>query len=67
MSETEIIIDGGRRQRWPVAGNLRIMEQPPYGGQSIFAIALRNGMALNLLFYRCNRCSKGAVPLPPKP
>ena len=50
MSEIEIITDGGRRRRWPAAEKLRIVEETMYDGESISAIARRNGVAPNLLY-----------------
>lgn len=50
MSEIEIITDGGRRRRWPAAEKLRIVEEALYDGESISAVARRNGVAPNLLY-----------------
>lgn len=50
MSEIEIITDGGRRRRWPAAEKLRIVEETMYDGESISAVARRNGVAPNLLY-----------------
>jgi transposase len=50
MSEIEIITDGGRRCRWPAAEKLRILEETLYDGESISAVARRNGVAPNLLY-----------------
>lgn len=50
MSEIEIIADGGRRRRWPAAEKLRIVEETLYDGESISAVARRNGVAPNLLY-----------------
>ena len=50
MSEIEIIADGGRRRRWSAADKLRIVEETMYDGESISAVARRNGVALNLLY-----------------
>ena len=64
MSEVEIITDGGRRRRWPATEKLRIVEgaedqkRPQWGlfptnmfeGESISAVARRNGVAPNLLY-----------------
>lgn len=50
MSEVEIITDGGRRRRWPAAEKLRIVEETLYDGESISAVARRNGVAPNLLY-----------------
>ena len=49
MSEIEIITDGGRRRRWS-ADKLRIVEETLYEGESISAVARRNGVAPNLLY-----------------
>ena len=49
MPEIEIITDGGRRRRWPAAEKLRIVEETMYDGESISAVARRNGIAPNLL------------------
>ncbi len=45
MSEIEIITDGDRRRRWPAAEKLRIVEETLYDGESISAVARRNGVA----------------------
>ena len=50
MSEIEIITDGCRRRRWPAAEKLRIVEETLYDGESISAVARRNGVAPNLLY-----------------
>lgn len=50
MSETEIVTDGGRRRRWSAAEKLRIVEEALYDGESISAVARRNGVAPNLLY-----------------
>ena len=50
MSEIEIITDGGRRRRWSAAEKLRIVEETLYYGESISAVARRNGVAPNLLY-----------------
>jgi len=50
MSEIEIITDGGRRRRWSAADKLRIVEETHYHGESISAVARRNGVAPNLLY-----------------
>ena len=50
MSEIEIITDGGRRRRWSAADKLRIVEETMYNGESISAVARRNGVAPNLLY-----------------
>ena len=50
MSEIEIITDGGRRRRWSGADKLRIVEETMYDGESISAVARRNGVAPNLLY-----------------
>ena len=50
MSEIEIITDGGRRRRWSAADKLRIVEETMYDGESISAVARRNGVAPNLLY-----------------
>ena len=50
MSEIEIITDGGRRRRWPAGEKLRIVVVTRYDGESISAIARRNGVAPNLLY-----------------
>jgi transposase len=50
MSEIEIITDGSRRRRWPAAEKLRIVEETLYEGESISAVARRNGVAPNLLY-----------------
>jgi transposase len=45
MSEIEIITDGGRRRRWSAAEKLRIVEETLCDGESISAVARRNGVA----------------------
>lgn len=50
MSEIEIITDGGRRRRWSAAEKLRTVEETLYDGESISAVARRNGVAPNLLY-----------------
>ena len=50
MSEIEIITDGGRRRRWSAADKLRIVEETIFEGESISAVARRNGVAPNLLY-----------------
>ena len=50
MSEMEIITDGGRRRRWSAAEKLRIVEETLYDGDSVSAVARRNGVAPNLLY-----------------
>ncbi len=50
MSEIEIITDGGRRRHWPAAEKLRIVEETRYDGESISAVARRNGVAPNLRY-----------------
>ncbi len=50
MSEIEIMTDGGRRRRWSAADKLRIVEETMFEGESISAVARRNGVAPNLLY-----------------
>ncbi len=50
ISEIEIITDGGRCRRWSAAEKLRIVEETMYDGESISAVARRNGVAPNLLY-----------------
>ena len=50
MSDIEIITDGGRRRRWSAAEKLRIVEETLYDGDSVSAVARRNGVAPNLLY-----------------
>jgi len=50
MSEIGIITDGGHRRRWSAAEKLRIVEEALYDGESISAVARRNGVASNLLY-----------------
>jgi len=50
MSEIGIITDGGHRRRWSAAEKLRIVEVTLYDGESISAVARRNGVAPNLLY-----------------
>jgi transposase len=49
MSEIEIITACGRRRRWSAADKLRIVEETMHDGESISAVAPRNGVAPNLL------------------
>ena len=49
MPEIEIITDGGRRRRWSAAEKVRIVEETLYDGESISAVARRNGVVPNLL------------------
>ncbi len=49
MSEIEIITDGGRRRRWSAAEKL-LVEETLYEGDSVSAVARRNGVAPNLLY-----------------
>ena len=48
MSEIEIITDGGRRRRWFASDKLRIVEETLFEGESLSAVARRNGVAPNL-------------------
>ena len=48
MSEIEIITDGGRRRRWSASDKLRIVEETLFEGESLSAVARRNGVAPNL-------------------
>jgi len=50
MTDIEIITEGSRRRRWPAAEKLRIVEEAMYDGESISAVARRNGVAPNLLY-----------------
>ncbi|KUJ77008.1 transposase [Ruegeria marisrubri] len=50
MSEIEIISDGGRRRRWSAVEKLRIVEETLFDGESLSAVARRNGVAPNLLY-----------------
>ena len=50
MSEIEILTDGGRRRRWSASEKLRIVEETMFEGESISAVARRNGVAPNLLY-----------------
>jgi len=50
MSEIEVLTDGGRRRRWSAAEMLRIVEVNLYDGDSVSAVARRNGVAPNLLY-----------------
>lgn len=50
MCEIAIITDGGRRRRRSAAEKLRIVEESMYDGESISAVARRNGLAPNLLY-----------------
>ena len=49
-SDVEIISDGGRRRRWPVAERLRIIGETLDEGTSLSVVARRNGVAPNLLY-----------------
>ena len=66
MSEIEIITDGGLRRRWSAADKLRIVEETLYDGESISAVARRNGVAPNLL-YRWRKLMLGGGRQKPKP
>lgn len=46
----EIYTEGDRRRRWPSAEKLRIVEEALYSGDSVSAVARRNGVAPNMLF-----------------
>ena len=48
-SEIKIIADGGRRRCWSAAEKLRIVEETLFDGESLSAVARRNGAAPNLL------------------
>ena len=48
MPEIELITDG--RWRWSAAEKLRIVEETLYDGDSVSAVARRNGVAPNLLY-----------------
>lgn len=62
MSEVEIITDGGRRRRWSSAEKLRIVEETLDGGESISAVARRNGVAPNFLYrWRKLMLERGSV------
>ena len=62
MSEMEIITDGGRRRRWSAAEKLRIVEETLYDGDSVSAVARRNGVAPNLLYrWRRSMGERGSV------
>lgn len=50
MPEIELVTDGGGRRRWPASEKLRIVEETLYEGESISAVARRNGVAPNLLY-----------------
>lgn len=50
MSEIEINTDGGRRRRWSATDKLQVVEETMFEGQSISAVARRNGLAPNLLY-----------------
>ena len=50
MSEIDIITDGGRRRRWSASEKLRIVEETLFEGESISAVARRNGAAPNLVY-----------------
>ena len=49
MSEIEIITDGGRR-RWSATDQLRIVEEILFEGESLSAVARRNGVAPDLVY-----------------
>ena len=59
MSEFEIITDGGRRRRWSASEKLRIVEETMFEGESISAVARRNGVAPNLLYRWCKLMLEG--------
>lgn len=50
MSEIEFISDGDRHRRWSATEKLRTLEETLYDGESISAVAPRNGVAPNLLY-----------------
>jgi transposase len=50
MSEIEIITDGGRRRRWSAAEKLRMVVETLWDGDSVSAVARRNGVDPNLLY-----------------
>ena len=50
MSGIEIITDGGRRRRRSASDKLRIVEETLFEGESISAVARRNGVAPNLVY-----------------
>lgn len=45
-----IFTDGGWRRRWSGADTMRMVEEMQYGGESISAVARRNGVAPNRLY-----------------
>lgn len=49
MSEIEIITDGGRR-RWSATDQLRTVEEILFEGESLSAVARRNGVAPDLVY-----------------
>ena len=50
MFEIEIITDGGRRRRRSATDQLRIMEETLFEGESLSAVARRNGVAPDLVY-----------------
>ncbi len=57
----EIIPDGGRRRRWPVAEKLRIVEESFEPGETVSSVARRNGVAPSLLFRWRKLMSEGGA------
>ncbi len=49
-SNVEIYTDSVRRRRWSASEKLRIVEETLYSGDSVSAVARRNGVAPNMLF-----------------
>lgn len=50
MSEIEIITDRGCRRRWSATDHLRIVEETLFEGESLSAVARRNGVAPDLVY-----------------
>ena len=50
MSGIEIITDGGRRRRRSASDKPRIVEEPLFEGESIRAVARRDGVAPDLVY-----------------
>ena len=46
----EIITGAARRRRWTTTEKLRIVEEALHSGESLSAVARRNGVAANLLY-----------------
>lgn len=57
----ELITGMSRRRRWPTEAKLRIIEESFEPGETVSAVARRNGVAPNLLFRWRRLMSEGGV------